>query len=291
MNAELIGWDDEQSLDHRRRLRNAMLVSLAVHGSVFALFAVTPPRSMAPLAASIAVELVAAPASASQANPRAKSAPAAKSAPSKPAPPAPAPPIAPPAPVPKAPVQVLPEEAPSRIQKAPTEPVKPKDEKLQPKPKPEPVRPKRDKELSYDAAMASLDEELGEDETADLLTPKSAPNKAANSSATTDATQTGAVSRAGVTISPEQAAWNLAVQRLIQSKWVTPPNFRGRGLATGLELRLSATGELIGPPTVVRSSGDPYYDDNAVRALLTVAPLPPPIKPGRQFFLFNAEAN
>ena len=129
MSLELIGWHDEYDLDDRRRLRNAMLFSLALHGSIFAAFAVTPARSVAPMPQVLAIELVAAPPTAARAS-RPRPAPA----------PAQTPPPAPP--VVKAPVQVLPEETPGRILKA--------------KPKPEPAirRPRKEKVLSYEEAMA-----------------------------------------------------------------------------------------------------------------------------------------
>ena len=265
MSAEVIGWLDEDSLDHRRRLRFAMIVSLAIHGLMMAVFAVTPPRPVARLPEALSVELVAA----LPAAPRPTRAPAPRAAPPPKA--APAPPII------KAPVQVLPEEAPGRIRKA--------------KPEPEPVvkRPTKEKALSYEDAMAALDDELGVDETAELLTPPPLLQASEDSSARPLASDRA--SRPGVTVSPELAAWNQATRRLIQSKWVTPPSYRGRGLATSLELRLSASGDLIGQPQVVESSGDPYFDDNAVRALLTVAPLPPVAEPGLRIFLFRSEAD
>lgn len=273
MSVELIGWQDEDYFDHRRRLRNAMLVSLAIHGSIFAAFAISPPRPVVPMPQVIAIELIAAPAAASRSSRPSPAPPPTKA--TAPEPPArePAPPTPP---VVKAPVQVLPEESPGRIRKA------------KPKPKPAPRRPSRPKALSYEDAMAALDDELGVDETADLLRPPPGPPGPEDSSGQPE---TSDLSRAGAVVSPELAAWNLATQRLIRNKWVTPSNFRNRGLATSLELRLSVSGDVIGIPIVVRSSGDPFFDDNAVRAVLTAAPLPPPPKPGRQLFRFNAEAN
>ena len=277
MSVELIGWQDEDYFDHRRRLRNAMLVSLALHGSIFAAFAIAPPRSVVPMPDVISIELIAAPPAASASSrPRPAPPPAKTPAPEPPAPEPPPPEPAPPTPVVKAPVQVMPEESPGRIRK------------VKPEPKRPPPRPTREKALSYEDAMAALDDELGVDETAALLRSPAAPLEPENSSGqpeSSDARRTGAV------VSPELAAWKLATRRLIQSKWVTPPNFRNRGFATSLELRLSASGDVIGTPKVVHSSGDPFFDDNAVRALLSVAPLPAPPEPGRQLFIFNAEAN
>ncbi len=289
MNGELIGWHDEHSLDHRRRLRNSMLVSVALHGSIFAAFAVAPPRIVAPMPQFLAVELVAAlPSSAPASRPNPAPAPPTPSAP--PAPPDTAPPEPPPPapPVVKAPVQVLPEESPGRIRKVKPEPPKPKVvAKVAPEPKSAPKRPKREKELSYEDAMA----ELGIDETEEFLEALPAPRAADDSSGQPATPDASSVSKAGVAISPELAAWNRATQRRIQRKWVTPAKFRDSGLATTLELRLSLSGELIGPPRVIQGSGDPYFDENAVRALLTAAPLDPPPKPGLQHFIFKSGAN
>lgn len=266
MNIELVGWHDEHSLDHRRRLRNAMLVSLALHASLFAVMVIESSPTLAPMPEFISIELLAAlPTTSRPARPKPTPPPAAEPAPPEPAPPEP--PVTPP--VTRAPVQVLPEESPGRILEA------------RPEPKPVPRRPVRERELSYEEAMAALDDELGVDETVDLLRPAPAP-------APVEPEDSGAIGRR---VSSELVAWSRAVQRLIRNKWVTPSNFRNRGLTTSLEVRLSATGAVIGTPIVVRSSGDPFFDDNAVRALLTVAPLPPPPEPGLQVFIFNAEGN
>jgi len=285
LTAELIGWLDEHSLDHRRRMRNAMLVSLAIHGLVIALFAASPPAQFAPLPEVLAVELVAAPPS-SRPPPRAKPSPPPKAASSEratPPPPTPAPPVT------KAPVQVLPEEAPGRIRKVKPE-VAPKSlAKVKPEPKPEPElwRPEREEPPDLEDVMAGLYDETGLNETAGLVQSPASVVEDSKAEASSEVRQ----SQPGAAISPELAAWNLEVQRLIQSKWVMPSNFRNRDLATGLELRLAASGELIGSPKVVQSSGDPFFDDNAVAALLKAAPLPPVTKPGRRIFIFRSEAN
>ena len=88
---------------------------------------------------------------------------------------------------------------------------------------------------------------------------------------------------------PEEAAWMLATKRHIRSVWVTPPDFLNRGLSTELRVDLAADGAVIGEPEVVRSSGDPFADDNAVRALLKASPLPAPPQAGRRTFIFEPE--
>jgi len=276
-----IGWQEELRIDHRRHLRSAALVSLALHGVAFAALTVAPSPSLPPLPEVLSVELVAAPPG-----------PAPAPAPPKPQPapparvePRPAPPPPPPPP-PKAQVEVLPEQAPARVEKVvPPPPPEPKPvPKVEPKPRPEPAP-----ELSYEEAMASLDDELGVDATSELLTP---PAEARPERSEAAGSTAGQPERApGASVSPELAAWSRAVRRRIQSVWVTPPSFRGRGLVTHLEIRLSASGEVLGEPRVVRSSGDPYFDDNAVRAVLKASPLPAPSEPGVRDFLFRSEAN
>ncbi|GAG35298.1 unnamed protein product, partial [marine sediment metagenome] len=71
--------------------------------------------------------------------------------------------------------------------------------------------------------------------------------------------------------------------------WITPPDFQNRGLSTELRVRLGPTGEVLGTPVVVRSSGDPYWDDNVIRALMKASPLPAPPEPGDWPFLFSPE--
>ncbi|MFP6656355.1 MAG: TonB C-terminal domain-containing protein [Myxococcota bacterium] len=285
MTAALMGWQDEDDAEHRRRMRNAMWLSLVVHLGVVAIFAAAPNSSLVRRPSHFSVELVAAaPAVAPATVSRSKPVPvpvAHKSIPR----PAPSVQAAPRPPVVQAPVQILPEESPGRIRKATPPP------KLIAKPKPvsEPVvwRPPREQELDYRDAMAALDDELGVDETAALLTPAPTNRKAAAAATAAEAP----LARSGPTMTPELAAWNRATQRLIQSKWVTPASDRGRGLATSLELRLAASGALLGSPRIVRSSGDPFFDDNAVRALLIVAPLPPVAEPGTRIFIFRSEEN
>ncbi len=290
MSAEWIGWHDEHDLDNRRRVRNAMYVSFAVHACLFAALVISPPLSFAPLPQTISVELIAGPQIAAPAAPRPSGRSKPPPAPEPPteqaapeAPPEPAPP-----PPPKAPVAVLPENAPRPDQKVKQAPEKKPKEVAKPEARPaaKPVK-KPDKSLSYEDAMKSLDDELGEDETEDLL--EAAPQRPTQRSAAESSGQ--AESQAGVRLSPEDAAWKLLTQRRIQNKWVTPASFRNRGLATVLELRLSASGDLIGEPVVIRSSKDPYFDDNAKRALKAASPLDPPPRAGKTYFTFSSEEN
>ena len=290
MSAEVISWREEHGFDHRRRLRNGGLVSLAVHALLFATLVISPSREAPPLPDVIAVDLIGAPLIA--AAPPARSAPPRRTAPPPPAPEVAEPALPPPAPKPKAPVQVLPEDTPQTVRKE-----KPKAEKTRvvEKPKPKvPERPRRrrgepTKELSLEDAMAALDEEIGPDETSDLLQARPSPaDRAAEAAAAAAAEQ---AARAEAQLASEFATWMIAAKRKIQSRFVMPSNLRGRGLETVLELRLSKSGKVIGAPKVLRSSGDPYFDDNAKRAVLKGDPLPPPPRSGVTRFVFNSEDN
>ncbi len=289
MSADFVDWHDEHELDHRRRLRNAMLVSLAIHGVLMGAFAFSSAPHVAKMPEVISVELIGPPLAASSA-PKSSAAPKSpRAAAPKPAAPAPPPPPepeapAPPPPTPKAPVQVLPEEAPSKIAKV--------EPKPKPRPKPEPKPPPRrtpEKALSHEDALAALMDELGGDEVSDSL--QKAPSKEEPAEpATSGGTPGEGDRREGAKMDSDMARWMVATHRRIQDKWVTPPHLRGRGLATSLELRLSASGAVVGEPKVVGSSGDPNFDDNAVRGVLKAAPLPPPPRGGSVTFIFRSEA-
>lgn len=285
MTAEAMDWREEVSLDDRRRIRIGALVSLALHGLMFTFLVVSPVGHSPPLPAVLSVDLVAAlPSLEAAAGPSAP-----RAAPRPPAEPAAAPEPAPPEPPPppKAPVQVLPEDTPEKVEPVVRQP----EPKPKPKPRAEPVkRPRRARQeaLSLEDAMAALGDELGPDENPDLLRPVPQPTPGAAPGNTESTGTPGA--RKGIVVSPEVAAWTVATTRRIRSKWVTPANFRGRGLATSLELRLSASGEVLGEPRVLRSSGDPFFDDTAVRAVLMASPLPP-LRAGVTVFVFRSEGD
>jgi outer membrane biosynthesis protein TonB len=134
--------------------------------------------------------------------------------------------------------------------------------------------PKREDSLDYQDALSQLRNELGE-----TAPPQVEPQtEVAPATATSIAT---AVDR-------ETAAWVIETKRHVRSRYITPPEFLNRSLATGLEVLLTSEGELVGMPTVVAPSGDPFFDDNAVRAVMTSAPLPPPPRAGSYTFLFTS---
>jgi len=80
----------------------------------------------------------------------------------------------------------------------------------------------------------------------------------------------------GIRVNPEVAKFLLAVDRHVRTLWVTPPEFLDRDLETRLLVDLAADGRVLGEPRVVKPSGDPFWDDSAIRAVLRASPLPPP---------------
>ncbi len=249
--------------ERRRRLRHALLGSIVAHVACVALLGLAPEPPPLLLPQAITVDLVAA-------------------LPAPPAPPVSKPePKALPAPAPPKPkVKILPKEAPTPVAKPKP---KPKPE-AKPEPKPEPVirRRERPKELAYEDALAKLRGDLGEQAPA-----PPAPEPVARAEAPAAAASSG--SRKGVLVAPELAAWTLAVMRHVRSNWIMPADFRDSGLAAQLEIEVAIDGRVIGTPKVVRSSGNPYFDDNAVRAVEKASPLPRAPKAGRRTLIFTAE--
>lgn len=292
-----LGWHDALDEAERRRLRRALWISLGIHAGLVLALVVTPPSFVRDVPEAISVELIAGATLGPPAAPPPRPAARPKPAPAAPKPkaappPAPAPPPSPAPPAPKAPVKVLPENAPKPDKKVAQAPAEKPRELAQVEPKktrPAETRAKPADEPetaeSYDDVMKALEEELGDDTTEGLLEATSqarAPRRASESTG-------AATSRSGVPMDPKLAAWQAETLRLIRSKWVTPSSFRGRGLVTSLELTLSASGKLVGEPEVARSSGDPYFDDTTVAALLSIGQLPPPPHAGTTYFDFHSD--
>jgi colicin import membrane protein len=189
----------------------------------------------------------------------------------------------------RAPIEAVPAPKPAKaLPKPPAPPSPPKPKKIVlPKQAPSAHRkprkvdrpPKREKaeELDYDDAMAQLRNELGENEPAPETVARAEPRAAPGGTL-------------GVRVDPAVAAWYAEVKRHVRAGWITPSEFLERDLETVIVVDLAADGRLRGEPRVVRSSGDPFWDDSAVRAILTAAPLPPPPSPGERQFIFHPEA-
>lgn len=254
-------WLAAHHAEEQRRFTRLLTGSLVVHAAVFAALALAPQPSAPPLPEVLRVDLVAG----------LPGAPPAARRPPSPAPPEPVPPQAPPQPQPQPqPKQVvLPKEAPKAV----------------PKKRVAPPPPARPEPIEYDDALAQLRSELGES------VPSEAPADTGSAEEVSDAEilATTAPGDAGATLDQDTARWVIATQRHVRSKYVTPPEFRGRGLTTGVEVRLTATGDVVGTPKVVRPSGDPFFDDNAVRAVMASTPLPAPPRSGAWTFSFSGE--
>ena len=259
-------WVEGQRAESGWSMRSLLVLSLVGHLCLMLGLMLTPGPAPLRIPQALTVELVAA-------IPVAPKPPAPTPAPAPtPTPtPAPAPTPAPPPPKPK--VKILPKQAPS-VQ-------------LKPKPEPSLRRPPRPKELAYEDALAQLRGELGEPPTA-VDSPEPAVRPAPNAATDTPAPPS-AQSSLGVKVDPELLAWHQAVKRHIRAGWINPQEFRNRGLAAELVIDVAIDGRVLGRPKLVASSGNPFYDDNAVRALTRVSPLPPPPKAGLRTIIFTSE--
>ena len=243
-------WLEDQAEGQRRNFQRALLASAVLHVAVVAAFALAPEQEPLRMPEVISVKLVALP-------------------PSQPAPevaeaipvPAPAPAPAAPKPVPVPQKVILPKQAPKVSKK--------KKKKAKPKP------------LEYDDALAALRSELGEQ------TPVATPEPVEIAETVQPPAQESA--QEGISEPPEIVAWKRATRNHLRKVWVVPPEFMHRPLRTHLRVLLSVSGEVIGTPEIVRSSGDPYWDDNTIRALVRASPLPAPPEAGEWPFVFSPD--
>jgi hypothetical protein len=163
-----------------------------------------------------------------------------------------------PAPVPKK--VVLPKQ-PSAVSKK---------SKRKPKPKP----------LEYDDALAALRAELGEE------TP--APDAPVAKQELSDA-EVVESDPSAEEADPELLAWRAALERHVRGSWKVPLDFKGQSLWTRLRFTLTSSGDVLGEPEVIQSSGNPFWDDNTIRALMRASPLPRPPEPGEWTFHLSAD--
>jgi outer membrane biosynthesis protein TonB len=258
----------EREVQRRREWRRRLVGSFVGHGLALGLVAYAPAPEARPMPAVVTVDLIAAP------RPKAPAGRPQSGARAEPAP-APAPP-----PPPAQKTVVLPREAPE----AKAKPVPKKEKKKAPV---RPPRRPRPKELDYDDALAKLREELGEPEASPTDEPE-APGEAAGEAAEAPVESTGS-GGAGMQVSPEVARWIKETIRHVRATYVTPPEFRGRGLRACVTVLLTADGRIVGEPRMQGSSGDVYWDDNAVRATMRASPLPAPPEEGDWTFCFPTE--
>ncbi len=275
MTADFASWHDEHLLDHKRRLRTAMFVSLAIHGLLFAIFAAAPPTPMPLPPAVLAVDLVAIPRAAPAPAPPRPKAPAPAPAP---APPPAAEPAPPPPPIAKAPVQVLPEETPGKIREAKPEP---EVSKAVPEKKSEPAPRRRRGQPQEQVSLEDLLAEAGPDEATSMLRR---PEDAADAEA-----ESAGAPRPGIQVSPEQLAWNRKVEQQMSRRFVDLPRYRGQGLNVRFRIVVAADGSVRGEPSLLKTSGNLDFDRSALAAVFLGGPYPPPLKPGPVDLSFSSE--
>ena len=252
-------WTDFEP-ESGRWLRQTWVISAVAHLTLLSLVLWWPssrPTHVVPRAITVSL-LSAVPAPPPAPKPAVKAPPKAPAPKAKPVP----------TPKPKPKVKVLPKKAPTPVAQAPAKP----------RPKPVVKRKPRPEELSYDDALAKLRGELGESAP---VAPTPAPIKASP--------RVAATAGKGAVISAELAAWTLGVKRHVKNNWIMPPEFRESGLAAELAIWVQADGAIRGQPQLLRTSGNPYYDDNAIRALSRSSPLPAPPAAGRRVLVLSAE--
>jgi protein TonB len=260
--------DDER----QRQFWRLVGISVILHGLGGAFFMwnpefLRPPPLGAALPGVVTVRLLEAPPS---------------GAPPPPAEPAPAPEVKP-KPVPPVQKKVVLPEKPKPLEKPKPEPrpkAKPEPEpKPEPKPKPEVKKPEPKPDLAYDDALAQLRKQAGE------ATAAPAPAGAQAAGAASDL----AGSPRGVRLSAEEAAWYKSARIHLARSWVLAPGFRTQPLSALVRVELDAEGNVQGEPRIERRSGNPWYDDSALRAVQKASPLPPPPAAGEYWIEFRPE--
>lgn len=233
-----------------RRFRRFVAASAGCHVLAAAMLGFAPSRPAPDLPLVISVDLLPALPSSTASRPAAS-----------------APPPAAPEPAAKAPPRpkkiVLPKQAPKAV---------PTARKLDRPPKR--VKPE---ELDYADALAKLRADAGESE------PQRAERMASAEP------RPPASGRPGVRVDPAVIRWLVEVKRHVRHGWRNPQEFLNRELETRIEVRLTEAGRVVGEPRVVKSSGDPFWDDNTVAAIMRASPLPPPPEPGRWTFSFTSQ--
>lgn len=250
-----------------REFRRLVGISAAFHGVVLLFLVWNPiPGPPAALPGVVAVRFVSLPAP-GPATPEAA-----------PAPPKPAPPVANKVVLPVEPKK-LEEPKPKPEAKVEPKPMpKPEPKKVEPKPevKPQPKPP----EQNYEDVLAQLRTQAGE-------TAAKAPAAATSNVPGPAIGMPGAAT--GVPLSPEEAAWYKRAKVHLARSWMLAPGFRTQSLSTLVGVELDAQGNLIGEPKLERRSGNPWYDESALRAVQKASPLPPPPSAGEYAIEFRPE--
>lgn len=240
----------ERVAARRRQLANWGMLSLALHAGLVAFGLSLPASRFAMPPNVISVDLVSLPRSEPRSQPiRAR----------RPEPAARVEPV-----VKKAPREVVLPKRPS---------ADPARTRREPRSRPAPIAPV---EQDYDDVLAQLREEAGET----APTPRPEPRVAS---------AVPSKSMVTASVSPEVAAWMRSAKAHVRRSWVVPPGFRTQDLETHVRVRLDRQGRVGGNPEIVRGSGNPWYDEGVVRAILKASPLPPPPQADVWAFIFVPE--
>lgn len=236
----------------RSEFRRFLAASGALHLLAFAALVLSPDLPSVAPPAVVAVRLVSPPGA------EARPTPAPVRPKPKPKPPKPAPVV-----LPSEPTTPRPQAKP-----APKPAPKPK-----PKPEPPPEAPPQEEE--YTDVLDQLRSELGEEAPPQQEQPSQV------------AAVTGSVD--GVAVSAEMAAWIKRVRVHVKRSWVVPQAFEMLSLVAEISVELDAAGNVVGDPDIVRSSRNPWYDENVVRSIRKASPLPAPPQAGRWTFDFYSD--
>ncbi len=272
--SDLDDWAATSEELRQRQFRRVVGISAVFHGVTLLFLIWNPmPRSPAALPGVVAVRFVSLP----------------SPGPAAPEPEAQAEVAPPPKPVP--PVQekvVLPVE-PKKLEEPKPKPevkVEPKPEAKKPEPKPEPkpeVKPQPkppEPEENYEDVLAKLRTQAGE-------TTAQAP---AAATATIPGPALGMPGSAtGVPLSPAEAAWYRSAKLALSRNWKIPGSFCMQQLSTVVRVEVDAQGNRVGEPRLERRSGNPWYDDFAMRAAHKTDRFQPPPASGEYPIEFRAE--
>jgi len=249
--------------ERQRQFRRLIGISFILHGLVGVFFVWNPQFLRPPLGAAMpgVVNVRILEAVPGEAPPKASVVPAAK-------------------PKPVAPVKkkvVLPEQ-PKKLEEPKPKP-KPEAKKPEPEPKPEPKPEvkKSEPKPEYDDVLANLRKEAGE--------TKAAPTTGASRGPASDMP---AGSARGVPLSPLEAAWYKRAKIHLSRSWKLAPGFMTEPLSTLVHVRLDGQGNVLDSRTE-RRSGNPWYDESALRAVQMASPLPPPPSAGEYSIEFRPE--
>lgn len=216
-----------------------------------------------------------------------QAAPAAKAPPAhKPAPPAPKPEPPAPKPEPKPEVKEAPKPEPKPKAEPKPEPkpkeaiaTKPEEVKKRPEPKPKPQEPSPDASKELEKRLASLQSKVSDQKRLDNVMSRLEEKAATRHNQVGGAFNSGTAGGGGASGNPSvrDQVYLTELWQRIQAAWVLSEVLvqKPKGLVAIVGIRLRADGGLD-KAWLEQSSGNPRFDQSAVRATEKAAPFPPP---------------